>query len=166
MNEEILIVVDDNDEVIDFHERGHAHNNKLRHRTAIVWIENNRGEVLIAQRSLSKKSEPGLWAAAVAGTVSKGESYKDTAQREIIEELGVSGLELVEVGKVPLSLNNSNFFMAMFKAVADLNISDFSIDENEVSDIKWINKDELFLDIANHPEQYVEGSDYYQKFYA
>jgi len=166
MKDEIVIVVDDNDNVINYHKRDHAHNHKLRHRTAIVWIENSSGEVLIARRSFSKKSEPGRWSAAVAGTVSKGESYKETALREIIEELGVSGLELVEVGKVPLSLNNSNFFMAMFKAVADLNISDFTIDENEVSEIKWINKDELFLDIANHPEQYVEGSDYYHKFYA
>ena len=38
-------------------------------RSSSLWITNSKGEVLIAQRSHSKKLDPGKWGEAVGGVV-------------------------------------------------------------------------------------------------
>ena len=54
-----------------------------------MWIYNDRREILFQLRSHTKDIFPGLWD-ITAGHVRAGESYLETAVRELDEELGVS----------------------------------------------------------------------------
>jgi isopentenyldiphosphate isomerase len=54
-------------------------------RTASLWITNSNGDVLLAQRKLDKKVDPGKWAEAVSGTVENDNTY-ETIIREAEEE--------------------------------------------------------------------------------
>ena len=73
-------------------ERTVAHQKGIRHRTSHVWIlRKNKDtiEVLMQKRSLNKDSYPGCYDISSAGHIPAGCSYKNSALRELKEELGV-----------------------------------------------------------------------------
>ena len=59
------------------------------HRAVHILVFNQRGELFLQKRSMSKDNDPGMWDSSAAGHVDSGESYLDCATREIEEELGV-----------------------------------------------------------------------------
>lgn len=65
-----------------------AHEQGLWHRSAHVWIYNDRGDILMQKRAATKDTFPGLWDISVAGHISAGESPLTGALREIREEIG------------------------------------------------------------------------------
>lgn len=70
-------------------EKQQAHQDCNFHRTAHVWIINNKNELLLQKRSTSKKTHPNCWDISGAGHIKAGESVVDGAIREQKEELGV-----------------------------------------------------------------------------
>jgi isopentenyl-diphosphate delta-isomerase type 1 len=74
--------------------RSEAHKKGIWHRTAHVWLLNNRGELLIQRRSLTKDSHPGQWDISCAGHCAAGDNTLNTARRELAEELGLAVVEL------------------------------------------------------------------------
>ncbi len=70
-------------------EKGKAHEEGDFHRTAHVWIINDKNELLLQKRSANKKSHPNCWDISGAGHIKAGESVIDGAIRELKEELGV-----------------------------------------------------------------------------
>ena len=73
---EQIIVVDENDNIIWHRERYSKAEPNTRHRISILRVENNEWEVLIAQRSLNKKSHPWKRWAAVWWTNNYQSRYK------------------------------------------------------------------------------------------
>lgn len=59
------------------------------YRVSACRIVDEQGNILLSQRSMTKKHDPGKWGPAVAGTVSEGEGYLETIVREIPEEIGI-----------------------------------------------------------------------------
>ena len=51
-----------------------AHEDGNFHRTAHVWIINDKNELLLQKRSASKKSHPNCWDISGAGHIRAGES--------------------------------------------------------------------------------------------
>jgi isopentenyldiphosphate isomerase len=87
-----VVIVNDKDEVIGTMPKDEAHKNGTPHRIAVVYLENDKGEILVQVRmsgSLDHSS---------AGHVDPEESYLEAAKRELKEELGVVGVELEQVG--------------------------------------------------------------------
>ncbi len=95
--EEILDVVDENDKFVRKAARKEAREKALIHRASRVIIVNSKGEFLAQKRSMSKDIYPGCWDIGVAGTVSSGESYPGTAMRELMEELGITGIPNIQL---------------------------------------------------------------------
>lgn len=82
-------------------ERSLAHSCGTIHRTAHVWIvrrkEGGGWEVLLQKRSLKKESFPGCLDTSSAGHVQAGCGCRESARRELKEELGIdAGLEELE----------------------------------------------------------------------
>lgn len=65
-----------------------AHEQGLWHRSAHIWIYNDRGDILMQKRAATKDTFPGLWDISVAGHISAGETPLTGALREIREEIG------------------------------------------------------------------------------
>lgn len=96
--QERIQLVDINDAIIGEKWRDELTNNDCW-RIISLWITNDSGQVLLQQRALNKKVAPGIWTAAVEGTVDYGDNYVVTAKREAEEEIGLSNLDIKEAGK-------------------------------------------------------------------
>ena len=90
MTEEIFDVVNDHDEVIDRKPRPEVHRLGLKHRAVHVLVFNQRGEVFLQKRSMTKDTFPGAWDSSASGHVDSGEDYDACAVRELREEIGLS----------------------------------------------------------------------------
>ena len=61
---EIVIVVDKNDDVVDYLPRKEAHDKKLLHRGISILVFNDQDQVMLQKRSMKKDSNPGKWSNA------------------------------------------------------------------------------------------------------
>lgn len=93
---ELFDVVNNDDEVIGTAKRHEVHEQGLYHRGVHVWLYTDEKELIFEKRSMTKDLYPGKLNATVGGHVSSGETYIETAVRELEEESGVvaSGDEL------------------------------------------------------------------------
>lgn len=65
------------------------------HRATFILVFNSRGELFVQKRSMTKDVYPGYYDIAAGGVVLADESYETSAQRELHEELGISGADLM-----------------------------------------------------------------------
>jgi isopentenyl-diphosphate delta-isomerase type 1 len=150
---EMLDVIDEKDNVVG--QMAHADINKklLPHRIVHVLIFNKKGNMLLQKRSANKSFCPLHWSTAVGGHVQSGENYKEAAQREFVEELGVI-VPVKFMFKIKYQ-DPRGFFMLLgiFKATYE---GKFEINTQEVESVKYFSKKELESMIANgelfHPE--------------
>ncbi len=95
MSEEIFDVVDEAGRVVGQAPRAACHGNPaLLHQAVHVFVFDGRGGLFLQKRSANKDIQPGRWDTSVGGHLQVGEAPEDGARREMIEELGVTPLEL------------------------------------------------------------------------
>jgi len=97
---EYFVVVDEDDKVLGKATREECHSNRsLIHRSVYIFVVNDRNEVFLQKRSLSKDLYPGYFTGSATGHVDYGEDYDDAAERELKEELDIDA-QLLQLGKV------------------------------------------------------------------
>jgi 16S rRNA (adenine1518-N6/adenine1519-N6)-dimethyltransferase len=109
-------IVDKNDRILRYASRPEAHGDNLRHRAVHILIFNPAGEVYLQQRSRWKDRHPLKWDSSAAGHVADGESYDQTARRELNEELGVT-VALQKVSKIPASEHTDQEFIWLYRGL-------------------------------------------------
>jgi len=149
----LIPVVNEQDEIIGYKERSEIQKEDI-YRVTALWITNNKGEILIAQRAFTKRNNPGTRWPAVSGTVEKWESYDENIEKEMYEELWLETIEITPRLHERKS-NDHNFFLQRYRAEIDEPISYFTFPEEETAAIKRIAKEELISQIQSHPEQFV-----------
>jgi isopentenyl-diphosphate Delta-isomerase len=82
--------VNPDDQVLGPVDRDRAHQEGLLHRSGMVFLSRSDGRILIQHRSPAKKTFPGRYDASCAFHVAYGEEYGEAAQRELVEETGIS----------------------------------------------------------------------------
>lgn len=92
--EELVAIVDRDNHPIGAVSRRIMRQQRLIHRASYILVFNRRGELFLQKRSLTKDVYPGYWDVAAGGVVQAGESYLESAERELREELGVTGVKL------------------------------------------------------------------------
>ena len=92
--EEIIQIVDQDNREIAAIARGLMREQHLIHRASYILVFNAAGQLFVQKRTMSKDIYPGYWDVAAGGVVLAGESYEESAERELAEELGVSGVNL------------------------------------------------------------------------
>lgn len=105
-----------------------------------IWILNSRGELLIQKRTESRRRNPGKWG-FTGGMVDQGETSLEGAMREVEEELGmkVSDQEMEFV----ISFKREYVFVDVWLIQKDVEIEDLTLQEEEVSEVKWVTIPEL-----------------------
>ncbi len=148
-------IVNSNDEIIGYKNRDELDYDNDIVRSSSLWITNGLGQVLLAQRKFSKKTNPGKWSEAVGGTVANDDDYESTIYREAEEELGIVNEKFSIGPKQYVSGPPQNYYVQWYKAQLDWPIEKFTPQEEEVEKIDWIDADELKKQVFENPERYI-----------
>ncbi|MBK8464559.1 MAG: isopentenyl-diphosphate Delta-isomerase [Chloracidobacterium sp.] len=93
--DDMIVMVDEDDRPITTARKLPAHNGDTkRHRAFSVFLFNDRGELLLQQRALTKKTWPGVWSNSCCGHVMLHETVEHAAKRRLKHELGISNVKL------------------------------------------------------------------------
>ena len=115
---ELLEIVDSDDNAIGTATRAEIHKSGLMHRAVHIFVFNAAGEIYVQKRSESKDRHPGKLDSSAAGHVDPGESYYDTAVRELREEIGISA-SVEEVLRVQASEITDQEHVVLFTTLTD-----------------------------------------------
>ena len=143
-----VVVVDDKDEVIGTMEREESHRTGTPHRIVVVYVENDKGQILIQVRMTGRLDH------SSAGHVDPGESYEDAACRELEEELGIRGVALLSVGKATseeILLEDDQHrvhVMQIYRCVA----APGELQPDEVKDVYWAEPEEVQREMLDNPQ--------------
>lgn len=157
MQEEQVILVNEKDEQIGLMPKMEAHEKAVLHRAFSVFIFNDKNELMLQQRALDKYHSPGLWTNTCCSHQRDGESNIEAGTRRLMEEMGFE-TALKEVGsfiyKAPFDngLTEHEYDHIMVGHYSD----DPSLNADEVASFKWMQLDDIKVDMACQPEKYTE----------
>jgi len=153
---EFLAIVNENDEIISKAKRDEIHNSGKLHRETSILIVNQNNEILIQKRSDNNKLDY-----SASGHVLYNEDYKEAAEREIKEELGLTITKFNKIGKFKIKSNDqskiNNRFICLFEVKDDYKITDLKINKKEVKSIDYYSKSKLKEIIKNNPDLMCAG---------
>jgi isopentenyldiphosphate isomerase len=101
MNYAPVVIVDEEDRVIGAAPLKEVWKKGWMHRIVRIMVEDTDGRVLLQKRSKHMELFPECWDHSAAGHVDEGDSYEQAAERELQEELGISGFDLKEIAYYP-----------------------------------------------------------------
>jgi len=146
--EERFYWVNENDEELGSISRYEAHHSFKLHRSIGILLLNEKQEMLFQQRTLTKDVDGGLWSYAVGGHVSYGDSYEETAIRELEEELGIRAT-LTFLRKVKFNTGKEYQMAGLFSATIP-SATALRIDPLEIETTQWVHTTEIATFIHSH----------------
>jgi isopentenyl-diphosphate delta-isomerase type 1 len=147
---ELFDVVDPEDRVVGQASRGEVHAKGLLHRSVHILVFNSQGELFLQKRALTKDENPGYWDSSAAGHVNAGEEYRMSAERELMEELGISS-ELQFFMKFSASQKTLWEHVESYLCTTDQKIT---INPIEISEGRFWPIDDLKESIISHSGQF------------
>jgi isopentenyl-diphosphate delta-isomerase len=152
----VCTLVDRHDRVIGYKERDQLKPGDI-YRVASLWIVNDKGEVLLSRRVLSKLLDPNKWGPAAAGTVENNETYDENITKEASEELGIADAKFTPGPKYFVSDNGhgQGYFCQTYVATLNWSVEQFTLQAEEVAEVRWVSIDALEQEIVVSPEHFV-----------
>lgn len=155
MTKEFVILVDEQDNDIGVMEKLQAHQQGLLHRAFSVFIFNDKEELLLQQRALSKYHSAGLWTNTCCSHPRPNETIKDAANRRLFEEMGIScdlKIKTNFIYKTPFE-NGLTEHEYDYVLVGYTNQNP-QINKEEVENFKWMSVLDIKNDIISNPHHY------------
>ena len=98
--QELFPIVNEEGTVIGQATRGECHSgSQLLHPVVHLHVFNSHGDLYLQKRPEWKDIQPGKWDTAVGGHIDYGELLEEALQREVREELGITGFKSEFVDK-------------------------------------------------------------------
>lgn len=142
--------------------REECHKQGLWHRAVYAFVINDKVEVLLQKRSKNKKLWPDKWDVTAGGHVDSGEFGRQALIREVKEELGIDikdddikyllgSTSITEQGDII-----NKHFNECYIITKNIDISKIKLQEEEVSEVKFFEKEELLRRVRNNYEGLTE----------
>jgi isopentenyldiphosphate isomerase len=144
---ELIEIVDKNgNSTGEILEKELAHDRNLLHKEVGLFIINSNNQVLLQKRSANKRIKPNIWGLC-AGHVDAYEDNLVAMHRELKEELGFDANKNDIIPfDIVLKENESNSHIGYrYYMFLDRDVKDFIIQEEELSEVKWID----FIEFKN-----------------
>ena len=155
--DEIISIYDENDNYIGKDSRINMRKNNLIHRCTTILILNEKNEILVQTRALTKEYCPGYLSAVSGGIISEGETVEENAQKELEEELGID----LNKTKYKLQFLRKYFYeeknlckawiYEYYMRITEEESNNIVFKDHEVDRIDWFTKEQL-LKIYENPE--------------
>jgi len=146
---ELISVVDEHDNLLKGEDRKVVHSSTLWHRGVHVFVFNSQGELLVQLRSPIKDKYPDTYDCSTSGHVDFGDSYEETAKREIEEELGIKDAEIKPSIHFRMRYGPEDYMICkMFECIYDGKVRP----NEEITEIKFFGMDEIKRLINETPE--------------
>lgn len=136
--------------------REKCHKDGLWHKAVVVFIINSKNQVLLQKRSANKKMWPNMWDITAGGHVLAGEFGFQSIMRECKEELGIE-LTKNDITFIGATTSTNlkgdivnNHFNEYYIANKEIDETKLILQKEEVSEVKWIDKDEIIEKIKNN----------------
>ena len=161
---EHLVLVNQQDEPLGYAEKMTVHEQALCHRAFSVFILRKteaHDEVLIHQRNPLKYHSGGLWTNTCCGHPRPREDIKAAAERRLQEEMGIkTSLHYLDkfhyIAKLDKGLTEHEVDYVFYAYINDFN---FTVNPNEVSDIKWLTIPALQDSLSQNPQTFTPWLD-------
>ncbi|MEN4950104.1 MULTISPECIES: NUDIX hydrolase [Pseudomonas] len=140
--------VDEQDNLLGALVRADLRERGLIGRGTYIMLFNSKGELCVHRRTLSKAIYPGYWDVAAGGMVAAGETYEQSAARELEEELGVSGVELAAHDHFFFEDTGNRLWCSAFSAVWD---GPLQLQPEEVLEARFMSIEAVLEDIERKP---------------
>lgn len=116
---EQVAIVDEQNRVTGAATRSEMRAQRLLHRSTYILVFDSGGHLLVQKRTLTKDVFPGFWDPCTGGVVQAGESYDESAERELGEEMGIRGVPLETLGDFYFEDPRSRVFGRVFRCTWD-----------------------------------------------
>ena len=154
---EIIPIYDLNNIYVGLDSRLNMRKKNLIHRCTTILIINERNEILVQTRALTKEYCPGYLSAISGGVLCQGETAELNAKRELEEELGIN----LDKTKYKPQFLRKYFYeeknicqcwvYEYYMRITDEESKNICFKDHEVDKIEWYTKEEL-LKIYENPE--------------
>ncbi len=153
---EELILVDENDTEIGFLSKTKCHDGTgMLHRAFSLFLFNEAGELLLQQRSESKRLWPGYWSNTCCSHPRKGESIAIAIRRRLRDELNIeTPLEFVYKFSYQAEFGSTGSENELCHVYLGRTNDVMAPNEHEISAIRFIAADSLLREFESMPEQF------------
>lgn len=158
MQSEHVVLVDESNAVIGTLPKAEAHHAQTPlHRGFSLFLFNRVGELLLQQRSVQKKTWPGVWSNSCCGHPQLNESNSDAVRRRLREELGISRAHIEEISPYRYRYMRDgvveNEICPILTGVTD---EKPVLNREEVEAVRWVPWGEFLREISANPRGYSE----------
>ncbi len=147
-------------------ERKQVHRDGDLHGTSHVWIvrkgEDGNDQILLQKRAKDKDAYPGFYDISSAGHIPAGDDYKESAIRELKEELGIEAkeeeliflgmhegyFEEIFYGEIFKNHEISSVYLYTENVTEDM----LQLQEEEVESVRWMDLEECIRRIENEED--------------
>ena len=121
----------------------HSENPNCYHKPVWVLIVNDRGDILVQRRALSKKLNPGKWDISLAGHVDSGEESLEGCIRETREELGLETKKADYTFMREYVLEIGWELAQVYLLKLNKSASEMKLRVEEVAEVRWLSYGEF-----------------------
>lgn len=159
--------------------RAEAHKKGILHGASHVYIyktdENNKIYILLQRRSPNKDSFPNCLDASSAGHMEAGMNFKETALKELEEELGLKikpselkkGFQrrISQINTFHGGIFNNQEINIIYFLKKNIEISELKLQEEEVSEVVWLDAEEIKKRLDNGDTEISIETKEYERVY-
>jgi len=154
--DEALILVDVDDNVVGHLAKGACHDGTgIMHRAFSLFLFNEAGELLLQQRSRSKRLWPGYWSNSCCSHPRQGESLAVATRRRLLDELNFeTELEHVYRFSYEAQFGDAGSENELCHVFLGRTTDAMRPNDSEIEAIRFLSADELDREFARQPGAY------------
>jgi len=153
--QENVILVDEKDNEVGTEEKLTAHKEAKLHRAFSIFVLNDKGELMLQRRALTKYHCGGLWTNTCCGHPRPEESLEKATHRRLGEEMGFDcQLEKIMETTYKVTFDNDLTeyeYLHVFRGISD---NDPTLNPDEAVEYKWMSLKDIKKDIEKNPKKY------------